>query len=379
MVALARKTLVYEWRRFLPAMLAVAFSGLLLLMQFALVLGIFGSASVYIRKSAGDLWVGYPGTQTIDLGRPIPSDTEMKLLMDPAAERVEPFQWLSGDWRGPKDRGGISVLISGINPHSDGLMFADVMTPESRQRLLEPDSVIVDITDLPKLNLGVGGRATINGHRVRIVGVASGLRALGGINVVTSLTTARHLNSDAQEPDWVAYYLVKLRDPAAAEMVKSRLMPRDTGTPRQYAVWTGGEFARRTVFYWMFETGAGLGVVFLAVIVFLAGVVITSQTLMAAVAGTLREYATLQALGVSFHALRKVVLEQAAWIGACGLSISVVVGGLVLLLAHRLDVPMQLGPVTAAACGALLMSIAMFSGVMAMRTLRRADPSILLR
>ena len=32
-VALASKTLFYEWRKFLPAALAVAFSGLLLLMQ----------------------------------------------------------------------------------------------------------------------------------------------------------------------------------------------------------------------------------------------------------------------------------------------------------------------------------------------------------
>src|SRR6185312_4709246 len=59
-VALASKTLFYEWRKFLPAALAVAFSGLLLLMQSALMFGIFDSASVYVNKSAADLWAGYP-------------------------------------------------------------------------------------------------------------------------------------------------------------------------------------------------------------------------------------------------------------------------------------------------------------------------------
>ncbi len=54
MVALARKTLIYEWRRFLPAMLAVGFAGLLQLLQAALVLGIFGSTSVYITGSSAD-------------------------------------------------------------------------------------------------------------------------------------------------------------------------------------------------------------------------------------------------------------------------------------------------------------------------------------
>ena len=58
MVALARKTLIYEWRRFLPAMLAVGFAGLLQLLQIALVLGIFGSTSLYITGSSADVWVG---------------------------------------------------------------------------------------------------------------------------------------------------------------------------------------------------------------------------------------------------------------------------------------------------------------------------------
>ena len=82
MIPLARKTLVHEWRRFLPSALAVAFSGLLLLVQAALVFGIFNSSAVYIRKSGGELWLGYPGTQSIELGRPIPAQAEIAALMD---------------------------------------------------------------------------------------------------------------------------------------------------------------------------------------------------------------------------------------------------------------------------------------------------------
>ena len=193
MVALARKTLIYEWRKFLPAALAVAFSGLLLLMMTALMFGIFSSAGVYVSRSAGDIWAGYPGTQTVELGRPIPRDTEMWLRMDPAVVQVEPFQWLDGDWRGPAEKGGVSVFISGIDTHPDALMFADVLAPELRAKLDEPDGVIVDRADLSKLGLAVGGQAVLNGHRVRIVGVGSGLRALGGVNILTSLETARRL------------------------------------------------------------------------------------------------------------------------------------------------------------------------------------------
>ncbi len=376
MVPLARRTLLYEWRRFLPSAFAIAFSGLLLLVQAAFVFGIFGSAAVYVRKSGGDLWLGFPGTQTIELGRPISSQARIAALMQPQVERVEAFNWLDGDWRGPADKGSVSVFISGIDTHADALMFAGALDPGLRARLDEPGGVIVDRADLGKLGLAVGGQAVLNGHRVRIVGVAGGLRALGGVNILTSLETARRLDN-GEHAGQVAYYVVKLLDPAQAEAVRARL--DQAGRSARFQAWTSEEFARRAVLYWMFETGAGLGVLFLAIVVVLVGAVITSQTLMGAVAGSIREYATLHALGVGRRALRRVVLEQAAWVGAFG----IVVGGLgtvlVVALAQRRDVPAQLTPMLVLICATLVMGIALASGLAALRTLRNADPAQLLR
>lgn len=377
MVALARKTLLHEWRRFLPAALAVAFAGLLLLMQAALMLGIFGSAAVYIDQSGGDLWVGYPGTQTIDLGRPVPADTEMRLRMDPDVARVEPFRWVDADWRGPAERGSVSVFVSGIDTRAGGMAFARALPPALRARLDEPGAVIVDRADLPKLGIGVGASARLNGRRVRIVGTARDLRALGGVNIVASLDTARALDAVAGDADRVAYYVVALRDPARAAVVRARLAR--IGAHADFAVWTRQAFARRAVAYWMFETGAGLGFVFLTALVFVVGAVITSQTLMGAVAGSVREYATLNALGVGFGDLRRVVLEQAAWVGGAGLLAGGIAAAAIALLARRADVPVAFGAWQALACAALVMGIALVSGLMAVRALRGADPATLLR
>ncbi|GAP66373.1 ABC-type transport system [Mizugakiibacter sediminis] len=377
MVALARKTLLHEWRRFLPAALAVAFAGLLLLMQAALLLGIFGGAAVYIDQSGGDLWVGYPGTQTIDLGRPIPADTEMLLRMDPEVARVEPFLWVDADWRGPADRGGVSVFLSGIDTRAAGLAFARALGPALRARLDLPGAVIVDRADLPKLGVDVGGSARINGRRVRIVGAAAGLRALGGVDIVASLDTARALDADPADAGRVAYYIVALRDPARADAVRARLAR--VGAHAGFAVWTRQAFARRAIAYWMFETGAGLGFLFLTALVFVVGAVITSQTLMGAVAGSVREYATLHALGVGFGDLRRVVLQQAAWVGGAGLLAGGVAALALALLARRADVPIVFGAWQALACAVLVMGIALVSGLMAVRALRHADPAMLLR
>ena len=374
MIPLARKTLVHEWRRFLPAMLAVAFSGLLLLMQAALVFGIFGSAATYISASDADLWIGYPGTQSIELGRPITPAARTAVLTDPDVARVEPFAWVDGDWRGPADKGGVSVFVSGISTQPDGMIFSDVLTASQRALLKEPFAVIVDRADLPKLGVPIGGQALINGDLVRIVGTASGIRALGGVNVVASLDTARALDNDTGGTE-VAYYVARLKPGANATRVAARINASAHG----YAAWTASSFARRAVFYWMFQTGAGLGVVFLALVVFIVGAIITSQTLMGAIAGSVREYANLHALGVGLGSLRRVVLEQAAWIGVCGLVAGVLLSLGLIGLARMQDVPVELNLPAWIACAALVMGIALVSGIAAVRALRSADPALLLR
>lgn len=375
MIALARKTLLHEWRRFLPAMLAVAFSGLLLLMQAALVFGIFGATAVYITASDARVWVGYPGTQSIELGRPIGPQARTALLMDPGVARVEPFAWVGADWRGPAGTGGLSVFVSGIATQPDGMIFSGVLSASQRAALQEPFAVIVDRADLSKLGVPVGGQALINGDLVRIVGTAGGIRALGGVNVVASLDTARQLSIDGGDGAEVAYYVAQLKPGADAAQVVARINAHARG----YAAWTASSFARRAVFYWMFQTGAGLGVIFLAMVVFIVGAIITSQTLMGAIAGSVREYATLHALGVGLGPLRRVVLEQAAWIGVCGL----VAGGLLslglMVLAKFEEVPVAMNLPAWIACALLVMAIALTSGIAAVRVLRRADPALLLR
>lgn len=375
MVPLARKTLLYEWRRFLPAVLSVAFAGLLQLLQAALVLGIFGSAAVYVNSSSANLWVGYPGTQSVSNGSAINPDLASLLWMDPAVRQVERFQWVDGDWYSADGRSGdVTVFVCGIDPQPGSMMFSKVLSPVMRRRLEEPDAVVVDRSDLRKLRARVGSVASVNGRRVRIVGVTGGLRALGGVNVLASLQTARRLAGDAT---WPTYLVARVTNPRRVGEVVARLRHHAGFGP--YDVWTARDFARRSVLFWLFETGAGSAVLFMAGIVFLVGAVITSQTLIAAVVGSVREYATLNALGVGVPALRWVVLEQAGWVGGLGLVSAAVFGGLLGLVAHSEGVPVVLNMPISLVCGTLVMALAAVSGLAAMRTLRRADPATLLR
>ncbi len=375
MIALARKSLLYEWPRFAPVACAIGFACLLQLLQASLVLGIFRSASVQVSGSSAQLWVGYPGTASVNLGRPIPEGVEALMRMDSAVERIEPFQWSDGNWRG--STGNVAVSISGINPEPDGQVYAHVLSPAERSKLREPDSVIVDRSDLGKLGVHVGDSASVNGYRVRVVAESRGLRSLSGINIVASLETARRLDTDPADASGPTYLVAQLREPNDADAVAARLCCKPAFGP--YQVWTASDFARRSELYWMLDTGAGAGVLFLAMIVLVAGAAISSQALMGAVAGSVRQYAMLNALGIGLKNLRWVVLEQALWIGAAGLAGAAVLGLLLLLIAHSQDVPIAFNGTVTLACLLVALAVTGVSGLAAVRSLRHAEPALLLR
>lgn len=97
------------------------------------------------------------------------------------------------------------------------------------------------------------------------------------------------------------------------------------------------------------------------------------------VAGSAREYATLNALGASRGALARVVIEQSCLIGGIGMLLAAMVSVALLSLAAVYHVPIAMTPLVAIGCAALVSLMALFSSVMAIRSLMRTDPSLLLR
>lgn len=376
MVSLARASLRYEAKRFLPAVLAVAFSGLLMLVQLGLLLGMFGTVSTVIDHARADLWVGYAATPSFDLGRAIAVRHETALLMHPQVAAVQRLLVGYADWRGPNGRPTAGMLI-GVDTAAESLSTPMSFTSEQRRALREPGAVIVDETDLDKLGARVGASAEINGRRVRVVGVSSGFRSIGGVTLFCSLHTAYLLLGPSADVDSTTYLLVKLRDPAIAESVRDALQPRVEHPP--YKVWTAPEFSVESQRYWLLESGAGAGFAFSSALGLVVGVVITSQTLMAALIASLREYATLRALGVARRRLRAVVLEQAFWIGLLGLGVAGFASAAVWLMAKAYHVGMTFTGWAVLGTGAVTLGVALGAGLLALRALARVEPAALLR
>jgi putative ABC transport system permease protein len=135
----------------------------------------------------------------------------------------------------------------------------------------------------------------------------------------------------------------------------------------EMGVYTRQELSRKVQVYWLFRSTGGTVMVCTISLALLVGLVVTSQTLHAAVLASLREYAVLDALGVPRWRLLSLALFQSLWIGLAGLAIALpVCFGLsyaALLLHTRIILP---APLLLATVG-LTLGMAVLSGLWALR------------
>ncbi len=358
-VSLARRTLLYEWRRYLAALLAVAFSGLLVLVQIALLLGMFRTT---------DLWLVEPTVASFDLARELSPRAENRVRAHPAVQRTERLALAFADWRGPQGaRVAITLVALDVSPGS--LAFPRSLPDELREALQPAGTVLVDQADLNKLGVEyVRDGAEIDGRRVRVAGVTTGFRAIGGAMVFVSEATYREIRGGASRdtPHYVLAGLAPGQDVTAVRQELSEI------GGSLFRVMTPDELASMSQLYWLLESGT-------TVLGLLVGVAITSQTLRAAVLSSLREYATLRALGVPLPALRAVVLEQATWIGAAGFAVTALATVLVVGIAISAGVAVAVTWWAVLGTALFSMLVSIVSGLMSLGPLLRTEPAELLR
>ena len=378
MVSLARSSLIYEWRRYLAAVLAITFAGLLVLVQLALLLGMFNTVSVVIDDSKADLWIGFRNTESVDLGRPITAVSDSSAWMHPGVARVERYVTAYGDLR-RNDGIPVSVVINAIDTAPKGLAFGLKLSREQRALLDEPDAILIDVADQRKfgaqVGTAIGSVVEINGKRAVIAGLVEGIRAIGGVNVITSFATARSLAPETR--DAVMFYLISLKPGFDARQAALDLA--DTAPFPHYSVWLAEDFSIQSQMYWLVESGAGIGSGFASLLALIVGIVITSQTLSGAILASLKEFAALRALGVSQRSLRAVVIEQSLWVGSIGLSVTALLILGIAWLGDAFYIAMDFPWWMLGSVSALILLIALISGLLSLRPLLNADPASLLR
>lgn len=380
-MSLALATLIHEWRRYLAAVIALAFSGLLILAQVGMFTGIVKGATATVDRSRADLMILPAKTESlINSGSTgLPARIQPQIYMNPEVAEVVSWDGNGGRWTNVPKAGQkqvteyISVMMVDPRP---GAVTLPVDYPDAiRVALLEPYSVIVDRTALKRLGVEVGDPATLRGKTVWVRGVIDGYPNINQVTVVVSRDTFRMLGM-MEQSDKTGPLMVRLNDPARAEAVRDQLNATANGA---YRAWTRPELAKANEGALMKEQIIGIFISFSVFLGFLIGVGITSQTLRGAILANIKEFASLRALGVSMGSLRLIVLELSFWVGLVGLAATGLLTFGVYLLAQKGGMPMGFPTSWVILVASLLMTISLASGLMALGVLKKSQPADLLR
>jgi putative ABC transport system permease protein len=370
-MSFALSTLWFEKGRYLPGVLAVTFSAVLIAVQFGLLLGLFSITSLPIDESNADVWVGPPKVPSVDLARTMPADWIGYLSM-PGVERMEEFIQGFAHWNKPNGGTELCVII-GANLAADSLGAVNELTPRQRSLLTEPGAVIIDESEFARLGVAkVGDTTEVNGRRVRVVEKIKGFRSLAGPFVFCSLPTSRALLHLRQ--DETIFLLAKCSSPEAAKVVVDRLQRNP-----KISAFTQAGFSYRTRMHWLTKTRAGIALGFAAALGLVVGCIVTGQTLYAATAASMKEYAVLRALGIPRWRMAQAVLTQALGVGIFGVLLAVPtiygMAHLVTEVGGKVQIPSWL---IGGAVSVTLLTTGL-SGLAALRLLWRAEPVTLLR
>jgi putative ABC transport system permease protein len=369
------------WRdrsRFLPALLAVALSAVLVAVQCGLVMGMVLTTSAPIDHSPADIWVLARDAPSLHQTSPFPLAWQARLDLQPEIDRSETFLIGVGRWRLPGRGETDACTLVGVRLDDDSLGAPEVLTPPLRAALAEPGAVAIDAWEFASLGLKGNSQEAgeINGRPVRVVGALHGFQGFGFVYVFCSQETLRALAPPAAEsPDEATGLVARCRDPRAVHRVVARLRHDfpDMGA------YSSRDLSYKVRQYWLLRSRGGTVLICTLVLALLVGLAITRETLQAAVLAQSREFAVLDALGIPRRHVVDLVLGQSFWLGVGGVLLALPCAVALAWAARPLHTRVVLSAPIVSLTFALTLGMALLAGLSSLRPLRKLEPAKLLR
>jgi putative ABC transport system permease protein len=379
-VSLALSTLLYEWRRYLAAVIALAVAGLLVLAMTGMFMGMSKSFTATVDRSPAEVMILPPESQSLfDTGngqprRIIPEIHENTSVLEVQALNLGFTFWSNFPKDGQPGKGtGVRIII--VDPVKGSVTLPSDFGDDIIEALQEPYAVVVDRSSLGKLGVRLGDKAKMNGYTVWVRDTVVGYPSLFNAVVFLSSQTARLLHVYNDGPR-VGALVVKIKDPSRVDQVAAELNAISNG---QFKAWSRESLSNASQKSMLKEGGIVVMVGFAVVVGVFIGIVITWQTLQGAILANVKEFASLRALGVSMRSLRLIVMELSLWVGIFGLALTACLAGIVWALAKTFGVPMDFPLFVDIPVAVTLLIIAILSGALSLGVLKKSQPADLLR
>jgi putative ABC transport system permease protein len=377
--------LVGERGKYLGIIVGVFFAALIITQQLSIFTGLMSRTFGLLRDtSQPDIWVMDPKVQFVNDAKPL-KDTQLYQV-----KGIEGVAWgvpfYIGQIRARLENGTFqNCNVIGID---DATLIGG--PPEMIEGRLEDlrraDGVIVDITaankrlakpptapGLPATPLKIGDTLELNDNRAVVVGIARTTRTFQSQPVIYT-TYSRATKFAPRERKLLSYILVKAADENEIKPLAARISQR-TGL----AALTSAQFKKKTLSYFLKNTGIPINFGIAVVLGFVVGTAIAGQTFYSFTADNLRYYGTLKAMGASNWLLAKMVMLQALLVGFVGYGLGVGVASFTRTISRNSELaflfPWQLLVISASA----VTLICLISAVLSIRKVMTLEPAIVFK
>ena len=326
---IALKMLMGDRGKYLGIIMGLTFASLIMTQQPAIFVGLMMRSYSFITDvGLPDIWVMDPKVQFVD---------DVKPLQDTQLYRVRGIEAV--DWAVPLYKGLIKARLADGQFQTCNVIGLDdatliggppVMLEGRIEDLRRSDGVIVDIDGAreklgkpskikggPPEPLKVGDTLELNDRRAVVVGIAKTTRTFQSQPVIYTTYTRAMLYAP-RDRKLLSFILVKAKPGQSIPALVQRIHDQ-TGL----AAYTQEEFKKLTVGYFMKNTGIPINFGIAVTLGFIVGAAIAGQTFYNFTQENLRQFGVLKAMGTSNWTLLRMILLQAALVGAIGYGLGV--------------------------------------------------------
>lgn len=372
MVSIARKNLLYDRTRFAITVIGVTVSVVLMFSTIGVYLGYMQNTSFIIDSMPADIWVTSKNLQNFNFAWPVAERKadEIKEVKGVAYTETMIHSW---GWMKLFNGGTEQVEIIGLDP--DGILGFPWQLAEGQPTDVKGGPfIIVDRSSVKRLGqLRVGDIREINGSQVKVVGLTQGLKSITTAPYVfASYNIAKTFNPYFRDP---VFILIKIRSGEKVEEVAQRI--RDH--VKDVDVYTQASLSAKTRWYWTVATGMGMGFLVTAIVGFVVGMVVVSQTIYSSTIEHLREFGTLKAIGATNWAIYKIILEQATVNALIGFTVGLVLALFIQKGYEALGTTMVIPPLLIPALFSITLIMCLSASILSIRKVRTLDPVMVFK
>jgi putative ABC transport system permease protein len=374
----ALKMLVGDRAKYLGLVFAIAFSSFLLENQISIFSGIMKrTTSQILDVRDASVWVMDPQTQYFEEVSPLTPNDLYAVRGVPGVRWAVPLY--KGQPRAESADGRFrAVILLGLDDTT--LVGAPrKMILGSVDRLREPDAVIIDLAGyrffFPSGPVQLGRILEMNDRRARIVGIADASAPFTTFPVVFT-RYSQALRFGPPERNQLSFVLVSPEPGVEIPALRDRIGAR-TGLFTA----TSGEFAWRTITYYLRNTGIPVNFGITIAIALVVGAVVAGQTFYLFTLDNLKHFGALKAIGVTDARLVGMILLQALTVAALGFSIGtgLCAAFFELTLQRTATRGIVLMWQAAAGTGAVIFSIVALASLLSVRRVLVLEPAAVFR